>query len=173
LLPPTCATLARNIASKPFEPPDEKLPDALKNLNYDQYRSIRFLPEHALWRSEKLPFQAQFFHRGFFYKNRVDLHEVTNRRAVAIKYRRDDFSFGPDIGQWPETDLSFAGFRIHAPINKPDYFDEVCTKIEECDTLDNATAWLDRAEMRAVLNDAAMLRRLLQMPRSGEPERPA
>jgi membrane glycosyltransferase len=46
-------------------------------------------------------------------------------------------------------------------------------KIEECDTLDNATAWLDRAEMRAVLNDAAMLRRLLQMPRSGEPERPA
>jgi glucans biosynthesis protein len=51
---------------------------------------------------------------------------VTNGRAVAIKYRRDDFSFGPDIGQWPETDLSFAGFRIHAPINKPDYFDEVC-----------------------------------------------
>src|SRR5215475_11657404 len=39
--------LARSIASKPFEPPDEKLPDALKDLNYDQYRSIRFLPEHA------------------------------------------------------------------------------------------------------------------------------
>jgi glucans biosynthesis protein len=118
--------LARSLANKPFEPPDEKLPDALKDLNYDQYRSIRFLPEHALWRSEKLPFQAQFFHRGFFYKNRVDLYEVTNGRAVAIKYRRDDFSFGPNIGQWPETDLGFAGFRIHAPINKPDYYDEVC-----------------------------------------------
>ena len=65
--------LARRIASKPFEPPDEKLPDALKDLNYDQYRSIRFLPDHALWRGEKLPFEAQFFHRGFFYKNRVDL----------------------------------------------------------------------------------------------------
>jgi len=71
--------LARSIASKPFEPPDEKLPDALKDLNYDQYRSIRFLPEHALWRGEKLPFEAQFFHRGFFYKNRVDLYEVTSR----------------------------------------------------------------------------------------------
>ena len=118
--------LARAIASKPFEPPDEKLPDALKDLSYDQYRSIRFLPEHALWRSEKLPFEAQFFHRGFFYKNRVDLYEVANGHAAPIRYRRDDFSFGQDIGQWPEADLGFAGFRIHAPINKPDYLDEVC-----------------------------------------------
>jgi membrane glycosyltransferase len=45
-------------------------------------------------------------------------------------------------------------------------------KIEECDSFDDATAWLDRTEMRAVLNDAAMLQRLLQMPRSREPGRP-
>lgn len=118
--------LARALASKSFEPPDEKLPDVLKDLNYDRYRSIRFLPENALWRSEKLLFQAQFFHRGFFYKNRVDLFEVSNGRAVPIRYRRDDFSFGAGLGQWPDIDLGFAGFRIHAPINRPDYYDEVC-----------------------------------------------
>jgi len=65
--PSSVRELARGLAAKPFEPPDEKLPDPLKDLNYDQYRSIRFLPERALWRGEKLPFQAQFFHRGFFY----------------------------------------------------------------------------------------------------------
>ena len=81
--------LARALSAKSFEPPDEKLPDALKDLNYDQYRSIRFLPEHALWRGENLPFQAQFFHRGFFYKNKVDLFEVSNGRAVPIRYQRD------------------------------------------------------------------------------------
>ncbi len=118
--------LARKVASKPFQPPDEKLPDALKNLNYDQYRSIRFLPEHALWRNEKLPFQVQFFHRGFFYKDRVDIFEVANGRAVPVRYRRDEFSYGPGIGQWQDADLGFAGFRIHAPINRPDYYDEVC-----------------------------------------------
>jgi glucans biosynthesis protein len=118
--------LARGLAAKAFEPPDEKLPDALKNLDYDKYRSIRFLPEHALWRDEKLPFQVQFFHRGFFYKNRVDLFEVNNGRATPIRYRRDEFSFGEGLGQWPEVDLGFAGFRIHAPINRPDYYDEVC-----------------------------------------------
>jgi glucans biosynthesis protein len=118
--------LARALASKSFEPPDEKLPDVLQNLSYDQYRSIRFLPEHALWRNEKLPFQAQFFHRGFFYKNKVDLFEVSNGRAVPIQYRRDNFSFGEGLGQWPDVDLGFAGFRIHAPLNRSDYYDEVC-----------------------------------------------
>lgn len=118
--------LARGLAAKSFEAPDEKLPDALKDLNYDQYRSIRFLPEHALWRGEKLPFQVQFFHRGFFYKNRVDLFEVTNARAAPIRYRRDYFSFGEGLGQWPDVDIGFAGFRIHAPMNRPDYYDEVC-----------------------------------------------
>lgn len=118
--------LARNLASKPFAPPEEKVPDALKDLTYDQYRSIRFLPERAAWRSEKLPFEVQFFHRGFFYKNRVDIYEVAGGRAVPIRYRRDDFAFGDNIGQVPEADLGFAGFRIHAPINRPDYYDEVC-----------------------------------------------
>ena len=84
--------LARNLAAKPFEAPDQKLPDAIKDLDYDQYRSIRFLPERALWRSEGLPFEVQFFHRGFLYKNRVGLYEVANGRAAPIRYRRDDFS---------------------------------------------------------------------------------
>jgi periplasmic glucans biosynthesis protein len=118
--------LARNLASKPFAPPEEKVPDALRDLTYDQYRSIRFLPERAAWRNEKLPFEVQFFHRGFFYKNRVDIYEVSGGRAVPIRYRRDDFAFGDNIGQVPDADLGFAGFRIHAPINRPDYYDEVC-----------------------------------------------
>jgi periplasmic glucans biosynthesis protein len=118
--------LARGLSEKAFEPPDEKLPDALQNLTYDQYRSIRFLPDHALWRGDNLPFQVQFFHRGFYYKNRVDVFEVTNGKATAIKYKRDDFSFGEGIAQWPDVDLGFAGFRVHAPINRPDYYDEVC-----------------------------------------------
>ncbi|MFK4726204.1 glucans biosynthesis protein [Bradyrhizobium niftali] len=118
--------LARTLATKPFEPPDEKLPDALKNLNYDQYRSIRFAPEKALWRDEKLPFEVQFFHRGFFYKNRVNIFQVVNRSVMPVPYRREDFSFGEGLGQWPDGNIGFAGFRIHAPINRPDYYDEVC-----------------------------------------------
>ena len=50
-------------------------------------RAIRFLPERALWHGEKLAFEAQFFHRGFFYKNRVDIFEVKNGQASIIPYQ--------------------------------------------------------------------------------------
>jgi membrane glycosyltransferase len=39
-------------------------------------------------------------------------------------------------------------------------------KIEECTSFEEALAWLDRQEIRAVLNNPAILRRILQMPGS-------
>jgi periplasmic glucans biosynthesis protein len=118
--------LAREAASKPYKKPDTKLPDNLKKLDYDHYRQIRFLPERALWRDEKLPFQVQFFHRGFFYEPRVDIYEVVNGQATRIVYRLEDFSFGSNPPPPNGADLGFAGFRIHGPMNRPDYYDEVC-----------------------------------------------
>src|SRR5690348_2523958 len=121
----TVRQLARNLAQKPYAPPDTSLPDNLKDLNYDQYRSIRFLPEKALWRGEGLPFELQFFHRGFYFSNRVDLYQVVEGRAVTIRYSPNLFSFGKVKPPAPDADLGFAGFRLHAPINRPDYYDEV------------------------------------------------
>jgi glucans biosynthesis protein len=118
--------LARDAANKPYKAPDSKLPDNLKNIDYDHYRQIRFQPERALWHGEKLPFEVQFFHRGFFYTPRVDIYEVSNGQATKIAYRASDFSFGSNTVPAPDTELGFAGFRIHTPINKPDYYDEVC-----------------------------------------------
>lgn len=118
--------LARDAAGKPFKAPDSKLPDNLKDLDYDRYRAIRFLPDRALWRGEKLPFEVQFFHRGFFYANRVDIYEVANGQAARVAYQPEHFSFGDTPPPKPGVDLGFGGFRLHAPINTPDYYDEVC-----------------------------------------------
>src|SRR4029079_6280867 len=104
--------MARDLAGKSFKAPDNKLPDNLKDLDYDRYRAIRFLPERALWRGEKLAFEAQFFHRGFFYKNRVDIFEVKNGQASKIVYRPELFSFGDLTPPSPAVDLGFAGFRL-------------------------------------------------------------
>lgn len=118
--------LAQEAAKTAYRAPDHELPKSLQNLDYDQYRSIRFLPDHALWRGENLPFQVQFFHRGFLYANRVDIFEVSDGKIAKIAYRPDAFSFG-DIEPPPaNVDLGFGGFRLHAPINRPDYYDEVC-----------------------------------------------
>lgn len=121
----TVRALAKDLASKPYKAPNAKLPDAIAKLNYDQYRMIRFDARRALWRGLNLPFEAQLLHRGFLYNDRVDLHEVADGRSTPIAYSQDMFDFGP-LAPPALGDLGFAGFRIHAPINRADYFDEVC-----------------------------------------------
>ncbi len=116
--------LAKDLAAKAYVPPVRTLPDAIAHLTYDQYRQIRFDAPHALWRGMGLPFEVQFFHRGFLYEDRVDLFEVVDGRARQIVYNADMFQFGPLPR--PTGDLGFSGFRIHAPIARPDYFDEIC-----------------------------------------------
>jgi glucans biosynthesis protein len=116
---------ARDLAQKPYHAPDNKLPDALKDLSYDRYRMIRFKGDQALWRAEGLPFQLQFFHRGFYYTNRVDIYEVKDGISTPIVYAPNMFTFGDQPAPDIKDNLGFAGFRIHGAINKPDYFDEI------------------------------------------------
>jgi glucans biosynthesis protein len=120
----TVRNLARDLAQHPYKGPDSSLPDLLAKLDYPAYRSIRFNPRFALWRGQKLKFTAEFFHRGSLYKERVDIFEVANGRATPIRYSPDMFTF--DKLTPPTGDLGFAGFRLHYPINRPDYFDEIC-----------------------------------------------
>ncbi|MDP9095839.1 MAG: glucan biosynthesis protein G [Pseudomonadota bacterium] len=121
----TVKRLARDRAATAFKPADRSLPEALAKLGYDDYRSIRFDPAQSLWRGAGLPFEAQFFHRGWLYSDRVDIFEVVDGAAQPITYRGEMFSFGAGL-QRPQGDLGFAGFRLHAPLNRPEYYDEVC-----------------------------------------------
>jgi periplasmic glucans biosynthesis protein len=120
----TVRNLARDLAQRAWQAPDATLPDELKNLDYQQYRSIRFDPGHALWQGQGLRFTAEFFHRGFLYQDAVRIFEVADGRARLIRYSPDLFSFGKV--QPPTADIGFAGFRLHYPLNRADYFDEVC-----------------------------------------------
>ena len=120
----TVAGLARTLAASAYRPPDETLPAELAKIGYDQYRDYRYRADRALWRDAGLPFQAQFFHRGFLHKERVDMYEVVGGKAAPIVYSPDMFTYGRSPA--PKVrDLGFAGFRLHGPINRPDYFDEI------------------------------------------------
>ncbi len=121
----TVRNLAHELAQHPWQAPTETLPDSLKNLDYQQYRSIRFDPGHALWHGQGLRFTAEFFHLGFLYKQPVKIFEVVNGRATEIAYSPDLFTF--DKVAPPTGNIGFAGFRLHYPLNRPDYYDEVCT----------------------------------------------
>jgi glucans biosynthesis protein len=118
--------LARALAARPYAPPSTTLPPALAALDYDAYRQIRFRPERSIWGDRPAGgFRLQTFHRGGLFREAVQLHEVEGGRTRPIPYQHDLFRFdGGDPGRLP-AGLGYAGFRIHAPINRPDYFDEV------------------------------------------------
>ena len=90
----TVREIARELATKPFAAPDERLPAPLSDLGYDQYRTIQYDAKRALWRAGNLPFQMQPFHRGFLYKQRVELFEVANGRARPIAYDASGLHLG-------------------------------------------------------------------------------
>lgn len=118
--------LARDSANQPYRAVSDKLPADLAKLNYDQVRDIRWRPDRALWRADKLPFEAMFFHLGLYQTEPVLINEVTPQGARHIGYSRADFDYGKNQVK-PQSwgDLGFAGFRLHNHLNSPDYKDEL------------------------------------------------
>ncbi len=122
----TVAEIARKLAAAPFAAADDSLPAVLDQLSYDQYRDIRYRPDRAIWADRGLPFQLQLFHRGLYFRAPVEVALVQNGQATHLAYDPDLFTIGPLVpGPVPKDDIGFAGIRIHGPINRPDYYDEI------------------------------------------------
>ena len=121
----TVRRLAQAMSRHPYSAPDEKLPGPVNAMSFDQYRGVRFKKDSALWRGQGLNFQVEFLPRGFLYRPRIDIFEVQNGQALRVGYDPDLFVYEDPKLRVPDN-LGFAGFRIHYPINRPDYFDEIC-----------------------------------------------
>lgn len=118
-------TLAESLARKAFVKPKMDLPEPFNHLTYDQYRDIRFRPEQAIWRDEKLGYEVQLFPIGFLYDIPVDIWIVDGDKARLLKADGRVFSVGPLAGASSDAaPYAFSGFRIHGPLNRSDYYDE-------------------------------------------------
>ncbi len=119
---------ARTLALAAYQSPDDSVSSALSGLGYDAYREIRFKPDQALWRGEKLPFELMFFHPGGHYGAPVQMNEVSQGEVRPLRYDPAQFDFGRNRGAFDASALrggGFAGFRVHYPVNRPAYKDEV------------------------------------------------
>ncbi|RPE79963.1 glucan biosynthesis protein [Vulcaniibacterium tengchongense] len=106
---------ARALAQAPYRPHGGDLPPAVAALNWDQYQSIRYRKDHALWAGDAGRYLAQFFHLGLFFKRPVAMHEVANGQARAIEYDPGMFDYGSSgLGRVKLSEhLGFAGFRLN------------------------------------------------------------
>lgn len=117
--------LAAQLAAVPFAPSKAANQEQLKRLQYDQYRDVRFRPEMSLWRGEGIGHEVQFFPLGWLYDSPVEMYVVERGSVRRIAASPEMFSFGQVVGEGAKVAAEgFSGFRLHAPLNRPDYFDE-------------------------------------------------
>ena len=76
--PPTLSTLARRLVELPAE----------------DVHAIRFLPERALWNSERLPFQIWFEHPAMAPMEPMTLHEFSATHTQVIPFVGELFDTG-------------------------------------------------------------------------------
>ncbi len=120
------AEKAKKLAEQPFVPPENDLPEALQKLDYDGYRDIRFKREAGPWYGLHKPFEVQFFHAGALFQNSVRINEIIHGKSFPLKYSLTFFDFGRNkFNPKYFTDIGYAGFRLHYPLNTNDYFDEL------------------------------------------------
>jgi periplasmic glucans biosynthesis protein len=124
----TVAREAQALAAKPWRkaPP---LDAQRQKLGYDDFRRIRFRPEHATWRGQNLPFQLQFFTTGNGLNRALRLHEVVNGQAQPLVVKHAAFDYDGLLNEPAQGAAPIAGWRFTHPLNSPDKQDEVASFI--------------------------------------------
>ncbi len=121
------ARQAAALASRPYQPAAPA--DArLAGYSYDQYRSIRFRPERALWRGSGSLFQVQFFPLGRGFTRSLALYEVVDGKALPLRVPAEAFDAGQGLPPGTPVPVPVdgaAGWRLSFPLNDPKVHDEV------------------------------------------------
>lgn len=119
------AKLAGQRAKTPFKAASHAVPAELADMEYDDYRDIRFKPESTLWRADKLPYEANFFHVGR-HGDSVRVHEITPSGVKRVPYDPAKFNFGKNkLSPKSWGDLGYGGVRFFSHLNSPTYKDEL------------------------------------------------
>jgi glucans biosynthesis protein len=103
---------AKTLAERPHvERRVDDLPEWLAKLDYDDYRKLRFRPECMLWAGESLPFCAQFHHRGYIFKEKTSMWEISPSGRYELRFSPEQYDYGPSPQAVP-TELGYSGLAI-------------------------------------------------------------
>ncbi len=118
-------SIAQQMSFSPFNAKKPDLPPELSEMDYDDFRSIRYKREEGPWFRQNIPFEIQFFHMGSIYQNSVKVHQIIGSQPYYIPYMSKSFTLKDKPMMNIHGDIDYAGFRLHYPLNKPDYYDEL------------------------------------------------
>lgn len=122
------AAIAKDRAARPFESARMTMSGTFADLTYDQYRAIRFRRDRDPWQGQG-DFAIDLLPPGLIFHEAVEINLVSGNVVTPLPFLPDTFEFDPAL--FPDgidTDdvkgLSWSGFRLRAPLNRPDVMDE-------------------------------------------------
>ncbi|MBS4010882.1 MAG: glucan biosynthesis protein, partial [Roseovarius sp.] len=116
--------LARQIAANPYaERPF--VPDAWRDLTYDQYRGIRYNTDRAIWAGTDTTLEFDMFPPGLYFPHAVEVNMVENGVARKLPFDFALYDLHEIVPELPVDDaLGYSGIRLRAEIEKPGFFQE-------------------------------------------------
>ncbi len=106
----------------------ERASGFFSDFTYDDYNSVQFNPKRARWAGPEAGFHLHAFHMGWLFAEPVNLLEIEGGVAQPIVFSTDDFLYYDRVKDrvpLHEPLPGVAGFRLNAPLNRADLFDEV------------------------------------------------
>ena len=115
---------AKRRAAAPYAPQRSTLPAGLDKLSPEQYRSIHFNADAAIWRTEQLPFRLELLRAGNNLQAAVIVSTVEDGLAQDLVATPAMFEMSPTLPQLGKVSLPLSGFRLRAQINSKKVWDE-------------------------------------------------
>lgn len=116
--------LARDKASRAYEP-RPMIPEAWRNLTYDQYRKIWFDSRNGLWEGTDASQRVDVFPPGLYFPQAIRTYVVEDDQARPIQFDMDVFDTTDKFPDVPIDDtLGYSGLRLRAELRQPGIHEE-------------------------------------------------
>lgn len=117
---------ARLLAERDYEP-RPMVPEAWRDLTYDQYRAIWFDGREAEWEGTDRPFRIDFFAPGLYFERAVEISLVEDGLARTVAFDLSRFDKTDQFPNMPGGEgLGYSGFRLRAELREPGIHEEFC-----------------------------------------------
>jgi periplasmic glucans biosynthesis protein len=116
--------LAKKLSEESFTPPPQ-VPEAWRQMGYEQYRSIWFNSNRALWQGSDRAVRVDLFAPGAYFSSPVEINIVSDGMARKILFDFDLFKTGDQAPELPlDESLGYSGFRLRGAVADPGEYKE-------------------------------------------------
>jgi glucans biosynthesis protein len=121
----TVIELARRLSASTYTAKHIDNNSPLAQLNYDQYRQVRFNREAAIWRNEQVPFHVEVLPAGFLFRTPVQVWIVENGQPHEIQSTPGMFVLGDKVQKLlANVQIPISGLRLQTRLNSRSSWDE-------------------------------------------------